>query len=281
MAERRHVAPKTFFLNENHEHARSEHGGGRVSSYSTINWSVKGPAIVASLQAATAAARKTKDPLKATRLFLLSSPEKNIQRDSTAQKAKHGLQQVKIDFAGKDARVFERLDLQLLGVTPEGDAIVHAKPEAVAHLEATAARLSDANKAEKARWAFLKEFRLPPIETRVVLEWLATLDPKTAHEVIVEFQPVLSRADVDVLIEAIRGSLRKERDEQALGAGRDLSGRRWLRARMGVDTIRQFGTEFPSIQRIHAPLRATLFAAVSTPNVSGASSSLKPGVISE
>ena len=269
MAERRPLAPKTFFLNEKHEHARSERGGGRTSSFSKINWSAKGSAIVASLQATRAAAAMTKDPLRATRLFLLSSPEQNIQRDSTAQTAKHGVQQVKIDFGGKDARVFERLDLQLLGITPQGDAIVHANPETVARLEATASRLSDAGKGEKARWAFLKDFRLPPIETRVDLAWLAALDAKSPHEVIVEFQPVLTRSDVDVLMEVIRGGLDHGRDERALGAGRDLSGRRWLRARMRSETIRQLAADFPSIQTIHAPLRATLFAAPSARTVAG------------
>lgn len=276
MAERRPLAPKTFFLNETHEHARSKRGGGQTSSFSRINWSVKGSAIVASLQATRAAAEKTKDPLKDKRLFLLSSPDKNIQRDSSAKTAKHGVQQVKIDFGGKDARVFERLDLQLLGITPQGEAIVHANPETLAQLEATASRLSDAGKGEKARWAFLKDFRLPPIETRVDLAWLAALDSKISHEVIAEFQPVLTRADVDILMEAIRGTLRHERDEHALGAGRDLSGRRWLRARMRTETIKQLAADFPSIQTIHAPLRATLFAAPAAQATAGAPSNTKP-----
>ena len=150
--------------------------------------------------------------------------------------------------------------LQLLRVTSDGDALVHAKPETLDQLEATAARLSDAGKGDQARWAFLKEFRLAPIETRVDVGWLDALDRKVAHEVIVEFQPVLTRADVDLLIEAIRGELAEQQGEHALGGGRDLSGRRWLRVQVRPEKIRRFATEFQSIETIHAPLMATLFA---------------------
>jgi hypothetical protein len=276
MAERRPVAPRTFFLNETHEQARSERSGGRVASFSKIDWSAKGRTIVASLRAARAAALQTNDPLRTRRVFLLSSPEQKVQRDSKAQTAKDGVQQLKIDFGGKQARIFERLDLQLLGVTAQGEALVHARPETLDQLEATAARLSDAKKGEKARWAFLKDFRLPPIETRVDMAWLAALDPKTAHEVIVEFQPVLSRADVEILIEAVRSGLHEERHERALAAGRDLSGRRWLRARMQAETIKRLAGEFPSIQTIHAPLQATLFAGPPGQAVVGTPSTTKP-----
>lgn len=261
MAERRTVAPRTFFLNESHEHARGQpEGGGRVPSYSRIDWAAKGKRLATSLRAAREAAYRTGDPLRETRLFLLSSPEPDIARDSKAKNAKDGLKPVAVEFAGKHARVFERLDLQLLRVTEDGDALVHGKPETLDQLEATAARLSDAGKGDQARWAFLREFRLAPLETRVDVAWLDGLNPAVAHEVIVEFQPVLTRADVDLLIQAIRAGLSGTKGEQAMGGGRDPSGRRWLRASMQPNTIRHFASEFASIQTIHAPLKATLFA---------------------
>jgi hypothetical protein len=261
MAQRRPVAPRTFFLNETHEHARGEpEGGGRVPTFSQIKWPEKGRRLSASLRAARAAALLTADPLRDSRFFLLSSPEEKIDQDSKAKTAKGGLKHVAIDFAGKHARVFERLDLQLLRVTLDGDALVHAKPATLDQLEATAARLSSAGKRDQAQWAFLKEFRLAPIETRIDVEWLDVLDPKVVHEVIVEFQPVLTRGDVDLLMEAIQRDLRENKGGQALGGGHDLSGRRWLRARMRPERIRHFATEFQSIQTIHAPLMATLFA---------------------
>lgn len=262
MAERRPVAPKTFFLNETHEHARGEpEGGGRVPTYSRIDWAAKGRHLARSLQAARAAVERTADPLRASRVFLLSRPEKKIARDSKAQDAKDGSKQVEIEFAGKHARVFERLDLQLLRVTDAGDALVHAKRETLAQLEATAARLSDAGKGDQARWAFLKEFSLPPIEARVDVDWLRRLKAKVAHDVIVEFQPVLTRAEVDLLILSIQARLVEDEGEHATVGGRDPSGRRWLRAAMLPERIKHFAQEWPSIQTIHAPLTATLFAS--------------------
>lgn len=262
MAERPPVAPRTFLLSEAHEHARGEHdGGGRVPGFSRIDWSAKGERLAASLRATRLAAQGTGDPLRATRFFLLSKPEDEVARDSKARDAKDGAKRVTADFAGKHARVFERLDLELLRVTEDGDALVHARPETLDQLEATAARLSDAGKGDQARWAFLREFRLPPIESRVDVAWLRQLDPEVSQRVIVEFQPVLTRGEVDLLIQAIRGRLASEKGEHATEGGRDLSGRRWLRASMQPETIRHFAAEFPSIQSIHEPLTATLFAA--------------------
>ncbi len=65
-------------------------------------------------------------------------------------------------------------------------------------------------------------------------------------------------------MEAIQQDLRENKGGQALGGGHDLSGRRWLRAQMRSDRIRHFATEFQSIQTIHAPLMATLFATPGT-----------------
>jgi hypothetical protein len=265
MAERRPVAPRTFFLNETHEHARGEpEGGGRVPTFSRIDWSAKGQRLATSLRVARSAALRTADPLRETKVFLLSSSEGKVDQDSNAKTSKDGSKQVVIDFAGKHARVFERLDLQLLRVTAEGDALVHAKPETLVQLEATAALLSEAGKRDQARWAFLKEFRLPPVETRVDVGWLDALDPRVAHEVIVEFQPILMRGDVDLLITAIRGELAEDRGEGVLVGGRDLSGRRWVRSQMRPEKIRRLASEFQSIQTIHPPLMATLFATPPT-----------------
>jgi len=262
MAERRPMAPKTFFLNETHEHSRGEPGrGGQIPSFSKIDWAAKGQRLASSLTAARVASQRTPDPLRERRYFLLSRPEGIVPRDSKAKDAKDGSENVDVDLAGKNARVFERLDLQLLRVTEAGEALVHAKPETLAQLEATAARLSTAGKRDQARWAFLREFHLPPIEMRVDVDWLDHLKLNVAHDLIVEFQPVLSRADVDVLIQTIRGRLAEGKGEQVKIGGRDLSGRRWVRAAMLPETIRYLAEGFPSIQTIHPPLMATLFAA--------------------
>ena len=91
MAERRPVAPRTFFLNETHEHARDDReGGGRVSEYARIDWNTKGERLAKSLRVARTAASRTSDPLRERRLFLLSRPEPSIEKQSKAKKAKDG-----------------------------------------------------------------------------------------------------------------------------------------------------------------------------------------------
>lgn len=154
MAERRLVAPKTFFLNEAHEHARGEpEGGGRVPSFSRVDWSEKARRLVTSLRAARTAAQRTADPLHETRLFLLSRSEGKVAQDSNAKDAKDGSKEVDIDFAGKHARVFERLDLQLLRVTKAGDALVHARPETLnqSRRASTSPGCTDSNRTSRTK----------------------------------------------------------------------------------------------------------------------------------
>src|SRR5687768_17282136 len=176
MAERRTVAPRTYFLNESHEHARDDReGGGRVTEYARIDWVAKGQRLAKSLLLARKAAAQSSDPLREKRLFLLTRTETKLERVSTAKKAKDGRMPVVTDIAGEHARVFERLGLDLLRLTAAGDALVHAKTDTIEQLENTAARLGQAGKREQARWAFLTEFQVPPLETRVDLDWLDTL----------------------------------------------------------------------------------------------------------
>jgi hypothetical protein len=272
MAERP-AAPRTFFLNESHEHARGKKGGGGTpATFSHINWASKGQRVLASLRAVRTAVASSQDPLRETRFFMLSIPEESVLQDSKAKTAKDGFRQLAIEFDGDHARIFERLGLDLVQVSPSGNAIVHARPAALDQLEATAARLPEIGTRDRATWAVLSQFAVAPVDTRVDLEWLAGLNPKTAHEVIVEFQPVLNRAEVDRLIEAIQAVLANARTEAIVGAGRDPSGRRWVRAHVRPKEILELATGFLSIQAIHAPLRATLFSKTRIARGGGASS---------
>lgn len=262
MAKRRPVAPRTFFLNETHEHARDDReGGGRVSEYARIDWNAKGEHLARSLRVARAAASRTSDPLRERRLFLLSRPEPSVAKQSKAKKAKDGRLEQQTDLSGKDSRIFERLGLDLIQLTASGDALVHAKTETIDQLETTAAQLGTAGKREQARWALLSEFELPPIETRVDLDWLGGLDDKLAHEVIIELQPVLTRQEFELVSGSVRDLLGGREVEEVFAAGRDLSGRRWLRARLRRATIKKLGAGLISIQSIHAPLRSVAFSA--------------------
>jgi hypothetical protein len=256
------VAPRTFFLNETHEHTRGEKGGGGApATFSTIRWAEKGRRLAQSLKVARAAISKSRDPNRETRFFMVSRPERVVHQDSKSKKATNNLRDIKTVFGGEHAKLFEKLDLDLVRVTAQGDAIVHARPAVLDRLEATAAHLDEVGSRERARWAFLRDFSHASIETRIDLPWLANLGAKDTHEAIVEFQPVLTRAEVDTLISVLGTELSQARGESILGAGRDLSGRRWLRVRARPSSIRSFAEGFQSIQSIHAPLRATLFAA--------------------
>jgi hypothetical protein len=262
MAERRTVAPRTYFLNETHEHARDDReGGGRVTEYARIDWVAKGERLAKSLRLARKAAAQSSDPLRDRHMFLLSRPEAKLERVSTAKKAKHGRMPVITDIAGEHARVFERLGLDLLRLTASGDALVHAKTETIEQLENTAEGLARAGKREQSRWALLTEFHVPPLETRVDHDWLATLDEKRAHEVIIEFQPILNREEYDLLSRAVRDLLAGGPLDEVVSAGRDLSGRRWLRARLRKASIKRLGSALQSVQSIHPPLRSVAFAA--------------------
>jgi hypothetical protein len=261
MAERRPVAPRTFFLNETHEHARDDReGGGRLPAYTNIDWPTKGNRLAKSLRAVRRAVAHTPDPLREARLFLLSLPELKVEKLSSAKTAKSGLAETVTDFAGEHARVFERLGMDLLRVTSQGEALVHAKTETVDQLESTAARLGIAGKREQARWALLSEFQTPPMETRVDPDWLKSLDEKAPHEVIVELQPVLTREEYDLVSRAIRDLLGVSQHDEVVAAGRDVSGRRWIRARLRRATIKRLATTFQSVQSIHPPLRSVAFA---------------------
>jgi hypothetical protein len=262
MAERRPVAPRTFFLNETHEHARDDRKGwGPVPPYARIDWRAKGERLANSLRVARAAASRTTDPLRDRRLFLLSRPEVAVEKHSTAKKAKDGLLKQETDIGGEHARIFERLGLDLIQLTPVGEALVHAKIETIDQLETTAAQLGTAGKREQARWALLSEFKFPPIETRIDLDWLEALDDKLVHEVIIELQPVLTRSEFELVSGSVRDLLVGRDGEDVFAAGRDLSGRRWLRARLRRATIKRLGTGLISIQSIHSPLRSVAFSS--------------------
>ena len=261
MAERRPVTARTFFLNETHEHARDERdGGGRVPTFTKIDWSAKGDRLSKSLRAVRRAVAHTADPLRDTRLFMLSLPEAKVEKVSKAKKAKGGRMETVTDFAGEHARVFERLGLDLLRVTSRGEALVHAKTTTVEQLESTAARLGVAGKREQARWALLSEFHSPPIETRVDVAWLKGLDEKRSHDVIIELQPVLNREDYDLVARAIRELLTGSSQDEVVSAGRDVSGRRWMRARLRPALIHRLASTFQSVHSIHPPLRSVGFS---------------------
>lgn len=259
--------PRTFFLNEAHEHARGEkQGGGGIARYASINWQSKGERIALSLRAARSAIWRTPDPVRQTRFFLLSKAESRIEKYSKDQrKAKDGRKVEEINLAGEHASIFQRLGLDLLAVTDQGQALVHASAERLDQLLATADGLGSAGAREQGRWAALSGFTPAPPESRADLQWISSIAPNTAAEVIVEIQPLLLRAEVEAVAQTLRQIIAGDDRQLVLAAGRDFSGRSWFRMRLLGQTIEAFAAQFQSIQSIHQPLRSVLVAEGTKP----------------
>lgn len=59
------MSPRTFYLNEQHELARSDkEGGGSIPKYIDINWATKGAKITRSLESASRQIQQSPDPRK-------------------------------------------------------------------------------------------------------------------------------------------------------------------------------------------------------------------------
>jgi hypothetical protein len=74
------VDPRNFFLNEQHELPRGEkEGGGRVPEFVGVNWGTKGSRISHSLLHVRDVVKRSQDPLRASRYFVLARPTANLE----------------------------------------------------------------------------------------------------------------------------------------------------------------------------------------------------------
>jgi hypothetical protein len=191
-------SPITFYLNEQHELSRGERAGG--------GW------------------------LPQYHGIEKKSANKKLARD--------GVVSDKVRFDEVDSRVFRRLGIDLVEVTSERSAIVHIEPERVKQLVATTQRLADVGAREQARWASLDGFGVIPNELRLNEDWVKSLRTQMAADAVVEFQPLLSRSDVEVLLRAIGTLLHSGRKEGITGIGADFSGRYWARGKISPEGLR-------------------------------------------
>ena len=122
------VRPRTYFLNESHELTSGENKGfGRPAQYVGISWVAKANTINQSLQSVADQVHSSHDPLKDDRYFMVALPVPDIEK-SSENKKKHPLGKYKerTEFAGTHGKVFDRLGMDLLQVTNDGNAVVHA-----------------------------------------------------------------------------------------------------------------------------------------------------------
>jgi hypothetical protein len=254
MAKRRTI-PTTFFLNEAHELTPSEKGGGRLPQYEGIPWAARGAHISQSLQAVTSKVEQSHDPLKDDRYFVLALPVPAVKKRSKNKKrAPDGTYEEETHFGGAHGRVFDRLGLDLLQVTDDGRAVVHAEKGRFEQLVHRTESLESLGQREQARWATIDSFDTVPLELRVDASWLQHLRTSEAVDIVIELQPVLSRADADRVLRAVADLLAQQQGEKLTGTGRDFSGRHWFRGRASRQSIRSVARDFYSIQSIHAPL---------------------------
>lgn len=258
------ITPKTFYLNEQHELSRGEkEGGGRVPEFVGIDWAAKGKGISESLELVRSRISTSKDPLRGQHYFVMAKPVEEVQKRSKDQRKAHvGVVSQGIRFDETDSRIFRRLGLDLVDVTTEGQAIVHMRPERLAQLTAAADVLNEVGPRERARWATIDTFGLIPPELRLDQTWLESLLPHSPTDAVVEFQPLLARAEVEILLRTIAGLLKAERHEALTGIGTDFSGRHWTRGRITPETLRAIARIFYSVQTLHSPLLST--AALAT-----------------
>lgn len=254
MAQEKPSEPINFFLNEQHELAREERGGGgRLAEYVGINWGTKGQHLNSTLKSAAAAVEKSNDPLKRKRYFLLAMPEPHVDKVSNdKKKAPTGQVSEEPDFGGSHGRVFSRLGIDLIDVGPSGEAIVHATPERLQQLVTRTASLGRLGQREQNRWAAIESFSPIPLQFRVDADWLAEVRGQQSTDTIVAFQPLLTRLEADTLLRAISGLIR-EGSEKLAGTGTDFTGRYWVRGNLTPKTIKTLATDFFSVQSIHPP----------------------------
>lgn len=256
MSPERRVTPRTFYLNEQHELARAEKlGGGGTPQYVDINWAAKGIAIARSLRRVGSQLQRSRDPAKENHYFLLASPVPQLAKASEdKKKAVHGKVFEDTDFAEKHSRVFRRLGIDLLSVADDGSAVVHIKPPMIEQLSNTAETLRGMGDREKSRWATINRFELIPPELRIDSEWLSALRAKKTADAVVEFQPLLTRLEIDSLIRAVVSMLIQSLGEAVTGTGSDFSGRQWVRGKITPESLTKLSESFFSIQSLHSPL---------------------------
>src|SRR5882762_3339123 len=105
------ISARTFFLNEQHELARGEKdGGGGPPKLGKINWAEKGQKISRSLHSVRQTVKKSKDPLRDQRYFLLARPWKSVPKLSDNKtKAPEGHYLEVTAFDSEHSLVFKKL----------------------------------------------------------------------------------------------------------------------------------------------------------------------------
>jgi hypothetical protein len=271
MAKAQRVEPRTYFLNEAHELTPLERkGGGGHAKFEGIPWATKGRRISKALTDAAAIIRRSRDPLKEKRFFLLAQPVESVTKRREDKKG--NLKETYSEtprFGGDQGRTFDRLGFDLIQVTDDGSAVVHGESARIEQLASRAATLGDLGPVEQSRWAWIDSFETVPLHLRVDADWLKALRTDVAADVVIELQPVLNRLEADRVLRAIADLLAELDDGKLTGTGTDFSGRHWFKGKAAQKAVRQIAKEFYSVQAIHPPLYSVAAAEGRGRNVRG------------
>lgn len=264
LSESDRMQPRTFFLNETHELSSADKsGGGRIPDYVGISWAQKARRVSSSIDNVLQEVQASRDPLRERRYFVMAHPVPELKkRSKDKKKAPDGIVIAETNFGGTDGRVFDRLGLDLLQVTEDGQAVVHGERDRIEQLLQRSRSLETLGAREQSRWANIDIFDTVPPNLRVDAGWLDSLRVDQPADVVFELQPVLGRVDADTVLRALADLLTRIRGEALTGTGTDFSGRYWFRGRASRNSIRAIARDFFSVQAIHSPLYSTA-AAVS------------------
>ena len=256
---KRAIDPRTYFLNERHESRDEKSGGGRLPNFGTIDWRAKGQGISHSLRAVAKSLESSDDPLAKKHYYLVARPVDAVPKLTTKKNETSEVNQ-KPDYTRGDSRVFGRLGLDLLNVTADGNAIVHATPERIEQLATRTASLESIGVREQARWSTIGSFEVIPPRLRIDDAWLATIEPKAIVEAIIQLQPLLNVVEIDAVMRAIARITAEREKERIITNGSDLTGRQWMRARVSRATLERLAKDFYSIEIMHEPLKSVVAA---------------------
>lgn len=273
------VTPKTFFLNERQELSSFDReGGGRQARYKPIDWSARSSGLVRTLREALPQSDKiSPDPAGQHHHFVLVVPVEGIEKLSDAKKFRKlgGISKQAPTFGGQQSNLFRKLGMQLLDTLPDGRAAVHIGASRAAQLFSTLELLPKAGAREQGQWIGIREFEVVPPSMKVDASWLDALPKGKPVEVVLRFLPVLTRAEVQVSLQAL-AVLFRGASARIARLGREFTGRYWCSAFLDKEIIDLVVRDFVSVQRVHEPI----FFGQATASVQGAKAPTKRGRLS-
>ncbi len=258
------AVPRLYFLNERHQLAPTTEDGGSQPKPVVKEWHSHGKHLQSNIASFRQARKASPDPTAHRRLYILAEGPKSLEKISDSKKAEGGKLENKINLAGKQSQEISRLGFDLLATTSEGKAIVHATDERIEQMAQSLARLEELRTRDKNRWAHIETLSEIPKEYKTSLKWWGSPSMGTLLRATIDLQPFLTRAEVEMVIKAIRSRLQD--GEKLNRAGMEFSGRSWFSGVLLAKTVVDLAAKFQAIFSVHPPLVAIAAAPPKRPS---------------